>query len=317
MIEQHAIGIDIGGTSIKYGICSSEGKIIIWNSDPTQADAPREEILEHLVSICRRTIEEAKSRAITLTAIGIGTPGCVDIRRGYLMGSTPNFAHWRDAPVGEHMEGALELPVFVDNDANMMAYGEFKFGAGRGKGDVVCITLGTGIGGGIIINHELYRGSFYSGSELGHMTIDFRGRKCNCGGTGCFERYGSATALIQDYNEAAPESPADSTIEIFKRMKNGDVKAGAVIDLYVKYVAAGLASIVNIFNPERVIIGGGVSEAGEPLISRIRSETASRAMESSIKNVEIVGAKLGNRAGILGAAASALDEVQRKRISSG
>ncbi len=306
MEKRFAIGIDIGGTSIKYGICSSRGEILYQESERTKADALPEDILQQLIEICHRTLDQAQSQRTTITAVGIGTPGCVDIEKGYLIGSTPNFKHWRDVSIGTAMAEAIQQPVFVDNDANMMAYGEYCFGAGQGKRDIVCLTLGTGIGGGIIIGGEIYRGSFYSGSELGHMTIDYDGRKCNCGGSGCFERYGSATALVEDFNREQRGAPAENTRQIFEQMDRGDKTAHRVIDRYIAYLGAGLASIVNIFNPERIILGGGVSDAGEWLIERIRRETSKRAMVSSMRQVNILKAQLGNRAGLLGAAAFAL-----------
>ena len=180
------------------------------------------------------------------------------------------------------------------------------YGAGKDKKDVICLTLGTGIGGGIIINGEIYRGSFFAGAELGHMTINHDGKPCNCGGRGCLERYASATAVIEDYNRENLSNPVRGTRQIFQLAEQGDSLAQDVIDRFVSYLAAGLANITNIFNPEMIIIGGGVSEAGKPFIEKIYRACQERAMPVSFKNVEIVGATLGNRAGILGAGAFAL-----------
>jgi glucokinase len=307
MEKEYAVGIDIGGTSIKHGIFSNGGKLICWDSVETHAEAPREEILERLSAILLEDLQTARDKKITIFAAGVGTPGSVDIERGFLMGGTPNFVHWRNVSISEFLREKTGLPVYADNDANLMAYGEYVFGAGKGKKDVICITLGTGIGGGIIIDGELYRGSYYAGHELGHMSIDYDGRKCNCGGIGCFEKYASANALIEDYNSLAPSARCKNTKQIFDRYYSGDPLAKQAVDQYISYLGAGLANIINIFNPQIVIIGGGVSEAGEDFIKKVYLSARSRTMPTSFERVEIVRAHLGNRAGMLGAAAFALN----------
>jgi glucokinase len=304
-----AVGVDIGGTTIKHGICSSEGALIKHGSVDTPATSSREFILEQLKELIQENLNYASENKINVEAVGVGTPGSVDIERGFLTGSTPNFTHWRNVPIRDFLFDAFQIPVFADNDANLMAYGEYLFGSGRRKKDVICLTLGTGIGGGIIINGEIYRGSFYCGSELGHTTIDFEGRKCNCGGTGCLETYASATALIRDYNAACSSRKVNNTKQIFENLENGESTARVIIDKYIHYLGAGLANFVNIFNPQIVILGGGVSEAGEWFIEKVRNSTRSCAMQASFQNVEIVSAQLGNRAGMLGAAAFALNRL--------
>ena len=308
---QFAVGIDIGGTSIKHGICSSEGDLICCDSVDTPADAPKEEILEKLAVIFSKNLQIAKERKMTILAAGVGTPGSVDIERGFLMGSTPNFNHWRNVPISEYLHTRSSLPIYADNDANLMAFGEYMFGAGKNKKDLICITLGTGIGGGIIIDGELYRGSYYAGHEIGHMSIHYDGRKCNCGGIGCFEKYASANALIEDYNALAPPITCLNTKQIFDRYHSGDPFASKAVNQYISYLGAGLANIINIFNPQMVIIGGGVSEAGEDFIQKVRLSAKSKTMPTSFERVEIVSAHLGNRAGMLGAAAFALKMYQK------
>ncbi|MEJ2635433.1 MAG: ROK family protein, partial [Calditrichia bacterium] len=200
MAKKYAIGIDLGGTAIKYGICSEDGELLDQDSVESPADAPKEKILEALAKLVEKALKSAQQQGIKISAIGLGTPGSVDVERGFLIGSTPNFKHWKNAAISEYLQSRFSLPAFADNDANVMAYGEFSFGAGKDADNVVCVTLGTGIGGGIIIDGELYRGSHYSGAEIGHMTIIFDGRACNCGGTGCWEQYASASAMVKDYN---------------------------------------------------------------------------------------------------------------------
>jgi glucokinase len=306
MNSKYTLGIDIGGTTIKYGICSSAGKLTGQGAISTPATAPKQDILNKLNELVSDNLILAQKKNMTIAAIGIGTPGSVDIHRGYLMGGTPNFKHWRNVSISKFIMDRFDIPVFVDNDANLMAYGEFIYGAGKEKKDVICLTLGTGIGGGIIINGEIYRGSFFAGAELGHMTIHHAGQPCNCGGQGCLERYASATAVIEDYNRENPLNPVQGTRQIFQLAEQGDGLASDVIERFISYLAAGLANITNIFNPEMIILGGGVSEAGKPFIDRVYQACQKRAMPVSFKNVEIVGATLGNRAGILGAGAFAL-----------
>lgn len=314
MSERYALGVDVGGTFIKYGLCSDRGDIIQQSKVPTLARAPREDVLNQIKNIIEEARRWAKEKNIRMEAVGIGTPGSVDVEKGFLKGGTPNFAHWHDVPIVEYLAPHFSFPIFADNDANMMTYGEFKFGAGRGKRDVITLTLGTGIGGGIIIDGELYRGHFYAGAELGHMSIDYRGRHCRCGGIGCWELYASATAMIRDYNKRNREHPVTDTRDIFRRYHDGEAVAATVIDRTVMYLGAGLANIINVFNPEMIIIGGGVSEAGEWFIDKAAASAFGRAMPASRENVIIRKAQLGNQAGMLGAAAFALTMAAKSGI---
>ncbi len=310
MKKKYAIGIDIGGTSIKYGICSESGELIEQNSIDTPSDAPKETILEKLSGLVDKGLKTAKESKNEIHAVGVGTPGSVDVERGFLMGNTPNFTQWGNVGISEYLRSSSALPVYADNDANLMAYGEYAFGAGKDRENVIFITLGTGIGGGIVVDGELYRGNFYAGAEIGHMTIHYEGRKCRCGGIGCWEQYASATAMIKDYNRINPDNKVDNTKQIFERYDNNETQAQRIIKQTIEYLGAGLANIINIFNPELIVIGGGVSEAGDWFIEEIYQAACRRAMDSSRKNVEIRAAKLGNRAGMMGAAAFALKMVQ-------
>jgi len=307
MSELYAIGLDLGGTSIKYGICSDRGEIITRFKRPSHADKDAEVVLEQLVAAAKEALEFAEDKGIKISAVGLGTPGSVDIERGFLKGGTPNFKYWRNVPIKERLEEQLALPVFADNDANVMAWGEARFGAGEGCLNVVCITLGTGIGGGILIDGKLFRGSNYAGSEVGHMSIHYDGRRCRCGGIGCWEKYASATAMIDHYRELKPNSNVNSTLEIFENYASNENAAIEVVEEGASMVAAGLASLINIFNPQRIIIGGGVSEAGDWYIEKIKREAFRRAMEPAQEGLEIVAARLGNKAGLIGAAGLALE----------
>ncbi len=312
MKTRYALGIDIGGTSIKYGLCSDRGELLRESAIPTPATSPREEILNHIAGVIEEGLTWAEEAGVKVSAIGIGTPGSVDVERGFLMGGTPNFTHWRDVPIVDTLSRRFSVPIFVDNDANVMAFGEYKFGAGNGKLNVITITLGTGIGSGIIIEGELYRGTNYAGAELGHMSIDYEGKKCKCGGIGCWELYASATAMINDYNQRSPEHPVKDTRELFQRYYRNEPEAQETIARTLVYLGAGLANIINIFNPEMIIVGGGVSEAGDWFVELAAREAFRRAMATSSQGVDIRRARLGNRAGMLGAAAFALHMIAKR-----
>lgn len=308
--SRFAIGIDLGGTAIKYGICSGDGEIISRFEQPSHADGSAGKILQDLTVAAKEALARAESLQLNIVAVGIGTPGSVDIHKGFLRSGTPNFKNWKNVAIRNALEKNLGLPVFVDNDANMMAYGEFRYGAGKGANNVVCITLGTGIGGGIIIDKKLFRGTFCAGSEVGHMSIDYAGKKCRCGGTGCWELYASASAMVRNYHTLNPGEASAGAREIFKKYELKEEHAVRVVEEEIAMSAVGLANLVNIFNPYKIIIGGGLSEVGDWFIQRIANKVRERAMEDAINSVEIVRAELGNKAGLLGAAALAIEYEQ-------
>lgn len=309
--SSYCLGIDLGGTAIKYGICSAEGKILTEAVRPTAATSPVEHIIRDLVAAAKEALDFANQNKLPIHSIGVGTPGSVNVPTGFLNGGTPNFEHWKNVPIKELMEAQLPVPVFVDNDANVMIYGEFMFGAGRGYKDVVGVTLGTGIGGGVIINGEIFRGSYYAGAELGHMSINYDGERCRCGGIGCWEVYASATAMIRNYNSLSPENPVKNSRQIFEKYAEDEATAQQVVELEAKLAGVGIANLLNIFNPEVLIVGGGISEAGEWFIEKISHHALNRAMPAASVNTKIVSAQLGNSAGWLGAGIFAFHQLNR------
>ena len=306
--QQIIVGLDLGGTNIKSGVGLRDSTIIWESVQPTDATASPEKILNDLAIAAQQALKVAKQQNGNPIAIGVGTPGSVDVQNGFLKGGTPNFKSWKNVPIKAELEKILQLPVYVDNDANMMAYGEFRFGAGRGKNKIVTITLGTGIGGGIVLDGKLFRGHNCAGSEIGHMSICYNGKKCRCGGTGCWEVYASATAMLENFRQWSDGREVTNTKEIFQLYHDGDAVARRVVEQEIEMVAVGTASVINIFNPEIFIIGGGVSEAGDWFIEKIRERVKDYAMPEALKGVQIVRAQLGNRAGWLGAAIFALEE---------
>ena len=302
-----SIGIDLGGTSVKYALGTERGEILKEDEKPSYAQDEVKKILDNIGDCILEMKEHAQSNGLNPLAVGVGTPGTVNVPHGILMGSTPNFRCWKEVEVAKELKKRVHLPVFVDNDANLMALGEATFGSGIGKENVICVTIGTGVGGGIIINRQIYRGAYYAGAELGHSTLIAGGLACKCGGDGCLERYASATAMIRIYKQHARKANEDlsskeiTVKDIFKQAKKNNPIAKQTVQDSAYYLGRGLASFINIFNPNIIIIGGGVAQAGKIYIDKVRETTLQYAMKRTSENVEIVAASLGNKAGFLGA----------------
>lgn len=314
MAEKYFIGLDIGGTNLKFGILSSSGRIIKKGINSWDVCSGKENILGQIKTLILNLHDYAQKKKLRIEAVGIGSPGTVS-KQGAVVGACPNVPDLLNTNLKKELAKAIGLPIYVDNDANCMAWGEFLFGAGKGYKDIFCLTIGTGIGGGIVLDKKLFHGSSYAGAEFGHMTICYNGRKCRCGGRGCLEKYGSATALVSDMKKLLRKNKNSlihkliqndysklSAKIIFQAQKRGDNLASAVVSQLIQYLGAGIASVVNLLNPEIIVIGGGVADAGENLISGIEKEVRQIAFSSATVNLKIVKAKLGNDAGFIGAA---------------
>ena len=312
------VGVDLGGTFIKYALGSDDGRIFLEKKCQTDSQSNKTRILNQISEVVKDMIAEGRARKLKPTVVGIGTPGSVDIRNGYLMGSTPNFRNWKNVNISDVISERSSLPVFVDNDANLMAFAESKFGAGKNHQHIICLTIGTGIGGGIIINGELFRGSRYAGAELGHMSIKVDGVKCRCGGRGCLESYASASAMIKYFQKKSNASgkfvaEKDLSVKyIFELYKKADRVAVDTIEESTYYLGRGIANLINIFNPSIIIIGGGVAESGNDYINVLKKVAFQYSMENARRRVRIVGARLGNKAGCLGAIAFAAEQLQKR-----
>jgi len=300
----------------------NQGQVLHESSRPSEADKDLQKILDNLADAIRELQDISKKYGESPHVVGIGTPGSVDIERGFLLGSTPNFRQWKNIHIAEEIAKHVNLPVFVDNDANMMALGESTYGAGKQYKNIICLTVGTGIGGGIIIDGQLYRGAWFAGSELGHSTIVIDGIQCNCGGNGCLEQYASATAIVRqfvaytrDVQQELNENHKDVRY-IFDLYRQGDERARRAIDEAIYYLGRGIASIINIFNPEIIIIGGGVAESGAIYIDKVGKVASKYAMKISQQGVKIVSASLGNNAGYLGAVAFAFERFKKATIKA-
>jgi len=307
------IGIDLGGTNIKVGLVNEKYEIIEKASAPTDLPRPAEAICKSIVGAVWKVLNEAKVTIGEVNSIGIGTPGVANRNSGVVLYSC-NLG-FNNTDLRSLIKKYLDKPLYVENDANAAAFGEVLAGAGKGFRDVIVVTLGTGVGGGIIIDGKIYTGFNFCGAELGHTVIEYNGRQCSCGRRGCFEAYSSATALINMTKEAMEEHKDSRMWEIagsldnvdgktaFDGMRADDAAAKDVVKMYIDYLGCGLVNIINTFQPEVLLIGGGICKEGEnltnPLNEIIKRDSYCIDAERTTK-LDIC--KLGNDAGIIGAA---------------
>ena len=309
---RNTIGIDLGGTNIAAGAVSPDGRLLSRVSLSTGADRPPEAVIADMARAARAAADQAGLPLSSFLGVGVGVPGVVDAQAGTVP-FLPNLS-WRHVPLAALLSRALSLPVFLGNDADCAALGEYTAGAGAQYSSLLLITLGTGLGGGLIHGGRIFSGFHGEGFEPGHVPFRFGGEVCGCGQRGCLEAYLSATALIRDTRramDAHPESalwvhapsPALVTAKTpFDAAAKGDETAEAVLQTYAAYLAAGLAGLVNVLRPEAVALGGGVARQGEVLLSLIRGRFRRACFASDdIAPPALVCAALGNDAGIVGA----------------
>ncbi len=310
---KYYIGIDLGGTNTVSGVVNDEYKIVGVGKVKTKTKATADEIINGMVESVHLAVKDVGITLDQIEWIGVGTPGIANFDTGYVEYSC-NLA-FDHTPVADILEEKLGKKTFIANDADAAAYGEFVAGAARGTKDAIAITLGTGVGGGVIINGKIRNGFNHAGGELGHMGIVYNGRQCTCGRKGCLETYASATGLINLTKEAMQENPDSKMWEIagslenvdgrtaFDAMRADDEAGKKVVDDYINYLAYGLTSFVNIFQPEVLCIGGGVSKEGETILAPLRKIVRKESYGADkVENTRVVVAELGNDAGIIGAA---------------
>lgn len=309
-MKRYAIGIDLGGTSVKYAVVASSGEVLFNGQLPAFAQDGPEAVLEQLLGGITACREYAAGEGMELAGIGIGTPGVVSADGRTVLGGAENIVGWENIPLADRVEAVTGLKVVASNDANVMALGETLFGAAKGATDVVFVTVGTGIGCGLLIGGHLYRGYRNRGMEMGHITVKSDGEACACGGAGCLEHYASTSALVRRFCELSgngKDSDVDGKDVVFF-YKEGNPAAVQAMEEHWNYLSHGIASMVNLFAPQRVVVGGGISEAGEFYLDKLREGVRRQAMEVCGGDTEIVAAVLGNRAGCLGAAGLVLDK---------
>ena len=307
------LGADLGGTNIACAVVTREGDLLGKSSIPTALPDAPEAIAQRIADCCRLAVEASGCTMENIESVGIGTPGIANSRDGVVEYSC-NLG-FSNTPLSRMVEALLQKPVFLENDANAAALGEYVAGSGRGADSLVAITLGTGVGGGVVMNQRLLTGFNFAGAEIGHFVMVQDGEPCGCGRKGCFEAYCSATALIRQTRRAMAAAPNSlmwqeaSSLEAvsgrtaFDAMRLGDKAAQNVVDQYVRHLACGLTSIINIFQPEVLCVGGGICNEGETLLAPVR-EIFDREdyARDSLRRTKILRATLGNDAGIIGAA---------------
>ena len=305
------IGIDLGGTKIAAGIIDENYALLSRAEVPTRASLGAKAVVADMAECVRMALAAAGKSLADCAGAGIGSPGLCDTEKGSVRNA--HNLGWYGVPVCEMLSGELGIPVKVDNDANCAALGEVVAGAAMGSRSALMVTLGTGVGGGIIINGEIYSGWQSLGGEIGHMCIVMDGERCSCGEKGCWEAYAASSALVRQAEKAASEHPesllaADAGAldgkKIFAALNAGDAAVKAVVERYCAYVAVGIVNLVNAIYPQSIIIGGGISAVGETIIAPIREYIGEHFFASKRELMPaVVQAKLGNDAGIIGAAA--------------
>ncbi len=306
------IGIDLGGTAIKAGIVSEDYQILAKRTIRTSQDF--ETACREMGEMVEDLLRDARISVSDLECVGIGTPGFINPESGLLVFS-PN-TRWHNVPLKEELGKYIPVPIYAGNDANCAVIGEYLAGAGKGYESVLMITLGTGVGGGVILNRKLFSGCDFMGTEFGHTPLVYNGERCGCGINGCFEAYGSVSALIRQTKHAMtlhPDSSMNTWVSCHKGTvngrtafdcaKEGDPAALAVVDQFESYVAYGISGFINIFRPQIVLIGGGISAEGNYLLEPIRQKLKNYVFAQDIIGIPpVTHAKLGNAAGTIGAA---------------
>ena len=319
---RYVLGIDIGGTNLVVGSVAEDGsRIVATANEPTHAEAGAKDVLERLVGLAERAIE-ATRREISgaeILGVGVGAPGPLDTKRGIVL-LTPNLG-WVNLPLRQIIHERLGLPAALDNDANCAVLGEWWVGAARGARTAIGITIGTGIGGGLILDGKLFHGASDVAGEIGHTTIDTEGRRCKCGNYGCLEAYASgpniALRAVEEI-EAGAVSRLPSLVggdlskitaqTVYQAAADGDDLALEVVNDTAKFLGVGIGNLLNVFNPEVVVVCGGVTLAGDHLFVPLRREAARRAFKPAVTACRIVPGELAGTAGVYGAAKAFLDQ---------
>lgn len=288
---------DIGGTFIKYGVVNEEGRILMKSKFTTPNENCAVSIPEHLISVINTLSKEYE-----ISGVAISTAGQVDSEKGEIIFASDNLPGYSGSKIVKIITNSAKLKCIVENDVNAAAVGEMWKGAAAGENTFFCMTLGTGIGGAIIINGKLYKGAGGFAGEIGHTIINENGEKCNCGGKGCYERYASTSSLIRKYLKESGIKGEISGIEIIEKLNKNDPIAIRVYNEFLDHIVTGLVNITHLMDPGLIVIGGGISEQGEPFFAELNKKFKNMVLKSYASYTKIVQAKLGNDAGLLGAA---------------
>ena len=312
MVKKYNIGVDIGGTNVKIALVDQKGAIVYSNSVPTSAEMGYEYTVKNIKETIYTSMKESDITIDSIGGIGFGLPGQINSEAGVVR-LLPNIPGWVNVPLGQIIEDEFKVKCKIDNDVRVATLGEFTYGAGQGCKNLVCITVGTGVGSGIIVNGQLVRGASMSAGEIGHMILQaHEGPICGCGNTGCLEAFASGPSIVQlakEYLSGGKSAKFEELANgreitpfmVYEAAMQGDAVSKRIFAIVGEWLGIALTSVVNLLNPEKIIIGGGVSQAGNFLIDPIRQTIKERAIKVSADAVEVVTAKLGERAGVIGA----------------
>ena len=325
----YVVGVDLGTLNTIAVVVDLEGKIMERVEHPTNSERSKDKVIERLKTVIHEVITASNINIQKIAGIGLAVPGLVDSKKGIML-ITPNFG-WRNTPLKEMLEKEFHTPIFIDNNNNVMALGEAEFGIAQGVRNFVCINVGMGIGSGIVINGELYRGETESTGEIGHTTVDYNGPKCSCGNNGCLEVMAAAPAIARRAVKAVKKGKKTLITELVnsnldeinaaivaEAANKGDKLAQGIIEKTGEYLGTGIANIINLFNPQMVIIGGGVAQAGDLIFNPLKKTMEKRAFPVPAKVAKIVASSLGRDCTVIGAATLVLREIFKstKVISS-
>lgn len=322
-MEHYYIGVDLGGTNIKASVFGTGYEKLAESRTPTQAHLGPEAVLRRMLETVAGLLEKEQIQSSLVQCLGIGVPGLLDVEQGVSKFS-PNFPGWSDVPVARWFRERLHIPTFIDNDVRVNLYGEWRYGAAKGKKNVVLLTLGTGLGAGVVMDGRMLYGATGSAGEIGHMNIRRAGRPCRCGSSGCLGRYVSALGMVQTLKDKL-QAGAQSVVTQWVKDDYDKITAKMISDAYDtgdpaaietlretgEFLGYGLVNVINLYNPEMVVIGGGMSAAGERLLAPARNIVHARALKLSQAACSIVTAEMGDAAGMLGAAIYARERMER------
>ena len=311
MTKKFRIGVDVGGTNVKVALVDDSGSIVFTDTVPTRAEMGYEYTISNMIKAIQDVIRESKTDMKDIKGIGFGFPGQIDCDNGVVR-LAPNIPGWVNIPIADIVSKEFGVPVKVDNDVRCAALAELNYGAGKGATNMICITVGTGIGSGLIVNGKLVRGASNAAGELGHIKLQMEGGPlCGCGDHGCLEAFASGPSIVAMAEEYVRGGKSTKYRELAKNeitpyyvceaAKQGDVVAKKIFEIIGNYIGIGLASVVNLLNPEKIVIGGGVADAGEFLFGPIKETLKKRSMPIQGAAVQVVHAELGNTAGVIGA----------------
>lgn len=319
--EKFVLGFDLGGTKVAVGLIDLKGRLIYSKHEPTPIDSGPNGVCKKMLVMFEEALCKTLIPPKEIIGAGIGAGGPLDLEKGMLL-SPPNLPNFHKFPIRDVIEKGINMKVILDNDANAAALGEKMFGAGKNKKNLIYITVSTGIGGGIIVNGKVLHGVRYSAGEVGHMTLNPEGPRCNCGNYGCLEALSSGTGIAKQAKQSLRENPTSLILDlvkgdkdkidaevVFKAAGMGDKLASYIIDKALFYLGIGIGNLITAFSPEIVILGGGITKVGDRLFIRIREVVRERVKLVPVKLIPIVKAELGENVGVIGAGSLIINEV--------